>query len=70
FYMTKSLWTSILMHFANNAFAVIAYYLNNIGAIEIDVDSVGAAPWYITIISTIVCSTLIAYSWNKTKIQS
>ena len=70
FYMTKSIWTSILMHFAYNAFAVIAYYLNNIGAIDIDVDSVGAAPWYITIISATVCGSMILYSWNKMKIEN
>ena len=66
FYMTKSLWTSILMHFANNAFAVIAYYLNNIGAMDIDVDSVGTAPWYITIASAIVCIAIMIISWRKT----
>ena len=70
FYMTKSLWTSILMHFANNAFAVIAYYLNNIGMIDIDVDSVGTAPWHITIISTVACIALIVYSWHKMNLES
>ena len=69
FYMTKSLWTSILMHFANNALAVTAYYLDNTGAIDIEVDSMGAAPWGITIISTLACIALIVYSWHKMKIE-
>ena len=69
FYMTKSLWTSILMHFANNALAVTAYYLNNIGAIDIEVDSMGAAPWGMTIISVLVCIALIIYSWRKMKLE-
>ena len=67
FYMTKSLWTSILMHFANNALAVTAYYFNNIDVIDIDVDSVGATSWYITIISAIGCISIIVYSWHNIK---
>lgn len=67
FYMTKSLWTSILMHFANNALAVIAYYLNNIGVIDVDVDSMGTTVWYITILSAIACIALIVFSWRKMK---
>lgn len=70
FYMTKSIWTSIFMHFANNALAVTAYYLNNIGVMDIDVDSVGTTPWYITIISAIVCIIMIAYSWHKMESES
>lgn len=70
FYMTKSLWTSIIMHFANNALAVTAYYLNNIGVIDIDVDSVGATQWHITIISAIGCISLIVYSWHKMKAEN
>ena len=67
FYMTKSLWTSILMHFANNALAVIAYYLNNIGVIDVDVDSMGTTVWYITILSAIASIALIVFSWRKMK---
>lgn len=67
FYMTKSLWTSILMHFANNALAIIAYYLYHKGIIETDIDNIGATRWYITIMSVMMCVALIIYSWNKTK---
>ena len=67
FYMTKSLWTSILMHFANNALAIIAYYLYHKGIIETDIDNIGATRWYITIMSVIMCVALIIYSWDKTK---
>lgn len=67
FYMTKSLWTSILMHFANNALAIIAYYLYHKGIIETDIDNIGATRWYITIMSVIMCAALIIYSWNKSK---
>ena len=67
FYMTKSLWTSILMHFANNALAVIAYYLNNIGVIDVDVDTMGTTAWYITIRSAIASIALIVFSWRKMK---
>ena len=67
FYMTKSLWTSILMHFANNALAVIAYYLNNISVIDVDVDTMGTTVWYITILSALASIALIVFSWRKMK---
>ncbi|MCF0200861.1 MAG: CPBP family intramembrane metalloprotease [Bacteroidales bacterium] len=66
FYTTKSLWVSILMHFLNNASAVVLHYLNNNGVISIDVghpnDSVH--PIILTI-SIVISILLIVYAWRK-----
>ena len=68
FYITGSLWTSILMHFLNNGSAVMLYYLNNRGVIDVDVDHFGATQsvWLI-IASTVVTIGLIVWSWIKAK---
>lgn len=42
FYYTGSIWTSILMHFINNGFIVVIYYLNNKGLANIDVEHFGS----------------------------
>lgn len=41
FYISGSIWSSILMHFTNNATIVILYFLNNQGVTNIDVDNFG-----------------------------
>ena len=71
FYITRSLWTSIAMHFVNNGTAVVVYYLNHKGVVNVDVEHFGEAqsPWLITI-SFVVTAALIAWSWwrvNNTK---
>ena len=38
FFYSKSIWVPMLMHFANNATAVVIYYLNNKGITDIDVE--------------------------------
>ena len=66
FYITKSLWTSITMHFVNNGTAVVLYYLNNKGIIEIDPETFGSTqyPW-LTTISFVVTAALIGWCWWK-----
>ena len=66
FYITGSLWTSILMHFLNNGSAVLIYYLNNKGIINVDVDHFGATQsvWLI-IASAVATIGLITWSWIK-----
>ena len=71
FYITRSLWTSIAMHFVNNGTAVVLYYLNNKGIIDIDPEHFGEMQysWLITI-SFVVTAALIGWSWwrvNNTK---
>ena len=71
FYITGSLWTSITMHFVNNGTAVVLYYLNNKGIVDIDPDTFGSTqyPW-LTTISFVVTALLIGWCWwrvNSTK---
>ena len=66
FYITRSLWTSIAMHFVNNGTAVVLYYLNNKGIIDIDPEHFGEMQysWLITI-SFVVTAALIGWCWWK-----
>ena len=41
FYTSGALWTCMLMHFLNNGSAVVVYYLNNKGIINVDVEHLG-----------------------------
>lgn len=42
FFYTRSIWTSIIMHFFNNAIIVVLYYLNNIGLTNVDIENFGS----------------------------
>lgn len=66
FYITGSLWTSILMHFVNNGSLVVLYYLNNKGIINVDVEHFCEtwSMWYF-VASAVVTIGLIAWSWKK-----
>ena len=67
FYITGSLWTSILMHFVNNGAAVTLYYLGNIGVIE-DAEHWGETQnVWIIVASTVMTLGLIIWSWRKRK---
>ena len=68
FYISGSLWTSILMHFVNNGTVVVLYYLNNKGIINVDVEHFGE-DWSIGVFvaSVVVTFGLIAWSWKKAK---
>lgn len=68
FYITNSLWVSILMHFANNGTAVVLYYLNYNGIVNIDADHFGATESvWVLFASALVTSGLIAWSWWKSQ---
>lgn len=71
FYITGSIWTSIAMHFVNNGTAVVVYYLNHRGIIEVDAEHFGEASGsWLVVISAVVTVALIAWSWwrvNNTK---
>lgn len=66
FYITGSLWTSITMHFVNNGTAVVLYYLNDKGIIDIDPETFGSTqyPWLIAI-SFVVTVAFIGWCWWK-----
>lgn len=64
FYITGSLWTSILMHFLNNGTVVVLYYLNNKNIIDIDVEHFGASPnAWLVVASAVLTVALIVWSW-------
>jgi membrane protease YdiL (CAAX protease family) len=66
FYITGSLWTSITMHFVNNGTAVVLYYLNNKGIIDIDPEHFGEMQYsWLTTISFVVTAALIGWCWWK-----
>ena len=68
FYITGSLWTSMLMHFLNNGTAVVLYYLNLQGTIHVDVDHFGATDnVWILFASALLTSGCIAWSWWRAK---
>ena len=65
FYITNSLWTSMLMHFVNNGTAVVLYYLSNKGIIE-DAEHFGETQnVWILFASALVTSGLIVWCWAK-----
>ena len=67
FYITNSLWTSMLMHFVNNGATVVLYYLNNIDVIE-DAEHWGETQnIWIIIASAVITIGLIVWSWIKAK---
>ena len=67
FYITNSIWTSMLMHFVNNGATVVVYYLCNIGVIE-DAEHFGETQnAWIIIASAVITIVLIAWSWIKAK---
>ena len=67
FYVSGSLWTSITMHFVNNGTAVVLYYLNHKGIINIDVDHFGEMPYpWLTWLCLMVTLGLVMLCWRKT----
>ena len=67
FYITNSLWTSMLMHFLNNGAAVVLYYLSNKGVIE-DAEHFGeTSNVWIIVASAAVTIGLIVWSWLKAR---
>ena len=69
FYITGSLWTSILMHFVNNGTAVVLYYLNNKG-ISVDAEHFGATDnVWLLFASALVTSGLVAWCWWESNRQ-
>lgn len=67
FYLSGSLWTSITMHFVNNGSAVVVYYLNHKGVIEVDVDHFGAMSPTMVVISAVVTIALFVWCWWKSQ---
>ena len=67
FYYSKSIWVPMLMHFTNNATAVVVYYLNNKGITNIDVENFGETNIFYTLLSIVV---MVALFWITIRISS
>lgn len=67
YYYSRSIWVPMAMHFANNGTIVFLYYLNNIGTINIDVESFGETNLVVTLLSIIATAALfwVAIKQNK-----
>ena len=59
FWMSGSIFTSMLMHFVNNATIVMLYYMNTRGFIEIDVDKFGQTDNVLVIILSLIATVAI-----------
>ncbi len=66
FYVSGSLWTSIVMHFVNNGSVVVLYYLNARGIIDIDAEHFGETQnvWLLAT-SVVLTVALVVWSWRN-----
>lgn len=67
FYISGSIWSSMLMHFTNNAAIVILYFLNNQGVTNIDVDNFGNTNNIFLIILSLAATVAIFIFCNHFK---
>ena len=67
FYFSRSIWIPILMHFVNNGTVVVLYYLNNIGIINIDLETFDKTNTPILISSIFVVIALLYFSIKCSK---
>ncbi len=66
YYYSRSIWIPMAMHFANNGTIVFLYYLNNIGATNINVESFGETNVFVLILSIIA---MVALFWFTIKLN-
>lgn len=59
YHLTGSIWTSMLMHFVNNATIVVLYYLSFNGIVEMDVEKFGSSENAVMIIGSLVMTVAI-----------
>ena len=67
FFYSRSIWVPMLMHFTNNATAVVIYYLNNKGLTNIDVENYGDTNVSYIILSVAV---MIVLFWLTIRIST
>ena len=65
FYITGSIWSSMLMHFVNNATIVVLYYLNFNKIIELDVENFGSSENVFMIIGSVVVTLAIFVVYRR-----
>lgn len=69
FYISGSIWSSILMHLANNVTIVLLYFMNNHGILNVDVERFGSTGnVFIILLSLITTVAIFMFCWRlKTK---
>lgn len=67
FWMSGSIWASIIMHFTNNTTIVMLYFLNKKEIINIDVESFGSTDSVFVIILSLVVTVAIFMVCNRLK---
>ncbi len=67
FYLSKSIWVPMLMHFVNNGTAVVLYFLNNRGITNVDVDTFGQTQIIPLLISIVIMIGLFGLAIRKNK---
>ena len=68
YFYSGSIWVPMIMHFVNNGTVVVLYYLNNIGATNVDVETFGQTsllPLIISIIATAAIFWFVIRNHNK-----
>lgn len=67
FYLSGSIWSSILMHFANNATIVTLYFINTRGFLDIDPENFGSTENILLILLSLIIT--IAIFWTCTRFK-
>ncbi|MBO7529975.1 MAG: CPBP family intramembrane metalloprotease [Bacteroidales bacterium] len=67
FYLSGSIFPSILMHFVNNATIVLIYYFSTRGFIDIDVEKFGSTDNVLVIILSLIATVAIFIICNRLK---
>ena len=61
YYWSGNLLMPMFAHFVNNGFSVLMLFLNQKGAVDIDMESTEAAPWPVVVIFTLIAVTMLYY---------
>lgn len=67
FWLSKSIWASIIMHFTNNTTIVMLYFLNKKEVINIDVENFGSTDNVLLIVLSLVVTVAIFIICNRLK---
>ena len=68
FYLSGSIWPSMIMHFVNNATIVMLYYLSTRNFIDIDVEHFGSTENILLILLSLIIT--IAIFWTCTRFKN
>jgi uncharacterized protein len=64
YYWSGNLWMSVIAHFANNGFSVLAMYFYQKGAIGFDVEDTESVPAHFVIFSALLTAGLLFYFYK------